>query len=106
MMPWKLVGCSHEVETPVTLSVVPEIDDLAANVSAPELEYRMPNLKAHCAVWISVDVSGPVSINKISVVPKDNRSMAGYVAGHCERHGGLVGFVQGGFRDSWTWSPI
>lgn len=79
---------------PVTYSVEePEQDGLTANLSALELEYRLPFLESYGDVSISVDVSGPVNINKMNLVPNDIRGMAGFVAIQCLRHGGMGGFV-------------
>ncbi|KAL9065289.1 MAG: hypothetical protein Q9161_008318 [Pseudevernia consocians] len=79
---------------PVTYSVEePEQDGLTANFSALELEYRLPFLESFGGVSISVDVSGPVDINKINVVPNDIRGMAAFVASQCLSRGGMGGFV-------------
>ena len=77
----------------VTYSIERETQDPAANISARDSKYRLPILQYHGGVWISVDIAGPVNINKINVVPNDIRGMAGYVANHCVRRGGVGGFV-------------
>ncbi|CAF9943015.1 MAG: hypothetical protein ALECFALPRED_010433 [Alectoria fallacina] len=81
------------------------MDGLAANVSALEVKYLLPFLEFFGGVSISVDVSGPVNINNINVVPNDIRGMVAYVANRClgvqrviggfvtKRIQGLVGYV-------------
>lgn len=77
---------------PITYSVEePEMDDLAANVTATE--YRLPFIEYFGDVSITVDVSGPVNINRLDVVPNDIRGMAAYVANQCLRRRGVGGFI-------------
>lgn len=79
---------------PVTYLVQePDINGLIANASALETGYRLPFLDSFGSVSISVDVSGPVNIDRISVVPNDIRGMAAYVANQCTGRGGLGGFI-------------
>ena len=79
---------------PVTYSVqVPDTDDLAANVSALEMGYELPFLEAYGSAWIAVDVSGPISLDKLNVVPNDIRGMAGWVARRCVGRDRVGGFV-------------
>ena len=79
---------------PVTYSVEePEMDGVRVNVSAPDTVYRLPFLEFFGDVAIAVDVSGPVDINQINVVPNDIRGMAGWVASQCIGRGGVGGFV-------------
>lgn len=79
---------------PVTYSVeVPDTDDLAANVSALEMGYELPFLEAYGSAWIAVDVSGPISIDKLTVVPNDIRGMAAWVARQCVGRDRVGGFV-------------
>ena len=76
---------------PVPYSVQePEIDDLAANVSSLGA-YELPFLTFKGGVSLSVDVSGPVDIDRISVIPNDLRGMAAWVAHKCVVQGGGVG---------------
>ena len=80
---------------PVPYSVEePEIDDLAANVSALGVGYEFPFLRFKGGVSLSVDVSGPVAIHTIGVIPNDLRGMAAWVAHKCVVQGrGVGGFV-------------
>lgn len=79
---------------PVTYSIEdPEMDDPAANVSVLTPGYRFPFLESFGGVSISADVSGPININRINVVPNHIRGMAGYVAMQCVARGGVGGFV-------------
>ena len=78
---------------PVTYSVEEPEDNLAANVSVLSPEYRLPFLESSGGVWIAVDVSGPVDINSINVVPNDIRGMAAYVANQCLGRGQVGGFI-------------
>ncbi|KAL9133137.1 MAG: hypothetical protein Q9175_005687 [Cornicularia normoerica] len=105
---FRAVGPLPQGRLPVTYSVEePEIDRFAVNVSSLELEhqeYRLPFLESYGSISIAVDVSGPVNIDRINVVPNDIRGMAACVANQClggDRVGGfitkeiqgLVGFV-------------
>lgn len=77
---------------PVTYSVEEAgSDGLAANVSAPE--YQLPFLESRGSVSIAIDVSGPVNIDTINVVPNDIRGMVAWVANECLGRRGLGGFV-------------
>ena len=79
---------------PVTYSIEePDTEGLTVNASAPEMRYRLPFLESFGDVSISVDVSGPVNLDRINVVPNDIRGMAGYVANQCLGRGGVGGFV-------------
>lgn len=79
---------------PVTYSVgVPEMDGLAANISTLASEYRLPFLEVHGGISLSVDVSGPINIDRINVVPNDIRGMAAYVANQCLGRNGEGGFI-------------
>ena len=79
---------------PVTYSVEePDTEGLAVNASALASRYRLPFLESFGGVSISVDVSGPVNIDRINVVPNDIRGMAAYVANRCLGRGGVGGFV-------------
>ena len=90
----KAAGLLPHGTMPVTYSIEePDIDSLAANVSALEVSYCLPFLEFYGGVSLSVDVSGPVNVDKIVVVPNDIRGMAAYVANQCLRHGGVGGFV-------------
>ena len=74
----------------------PELGPLAANVSSPELErheHQLPFTESFGDVSIAVDVSGPVEINRFTVVPNDIRGMAAYVASQCLGTAGWGGFV-------------
>ena len=88
--------------TPVTYFIGdPVLGPLAANVSSRELErqeYRLPFIEIFGGVSIAVDVSGPVDINKITVVPNDIRGMAAYVASQCLGIAGWGGFVTKGIQ--------
>ncbi|CAD6593131.1 MAG: hypothetical protein ASARMPRED_007079 [Alectoria sarmentosa] len=92
---FKAGGLLPQGTIPVTYSVEdPDMDGLAANVSALEVEYRLPFLESFGGVSISIDVSGPININNINVVPNDIRGMVAYVADQClgvQR--GIGGFV-------------
>ena len=68
-----------------------EIDDLAANVSALGVGYELPFLTFKGGVSLAVDVSGPVHIHRIRVIPNDLRGMAAWVAHKCVAQGGGVG---------------
>ena len=70
-----------------------DTDGLPANASALERAYRLPFLESFGGVSISIDVSGPVNIDRINVVPNDIRGMAAYVANQCPGRGGLGGFI-------------
>ena len=90
----KAGGLLPQGRLPVTYSVEgEEIDGLAVNVSALEADYHLPLLEYSGGAWLSVDVSGPVDINSINVVPNDIRGMAGYVASQCVGRHGVGGFV-------------
>lgn len=90
----RAAGLLPQGTLPVTYSVEePEADGLTVNVSALELEYRLPFLESFGDVSIAVDVSGPVDIDRINVVPNDIRGMAAYVAHQCLGRGGMGGFV-------------
>ena len=80
---------------PVPYSVEePEIDDLAANFSALGVGYGLPFLTFKGGVSLSIDVSGPVGIHTIGVIPNDFRGMAAWVAHKCVvQSGGVGGFV-------------
>ena len=79
---------------PVTYSIErPEGDGLAANFSALNLEYRLPFLELFGDVSISIDVSGPVNIDKLNVVPNDLRGMTAYVANQCLGRDRVGGFI-------------
>ncbi len=79
---------------PVTYSVgESDIDNLATNISVPQRNYQLPLLLFFGGVALGIDVSGPIQISEISVVPDDIRGMAGYVATHCVGRGGVGGFV-------------
>lgn len=89
----KAGGLLPQGTMPVTYSIEePDIDSLAANVSA-EVEYHLPFLDFYGGVSLSVDVSGPVHVGKMDVVPNDIRGMAAYVANQCLGRGGVGGFV-------------
>ena len=90
----KAAGLLPQGTMPVTYSVEePEGDGVAANFSALNLEYRLPILELWGGVSISADVSGPVNIDRINVVPNDIRGMAAYVANQCLGRGGVGGFI-------------
>ena len=77
---------------PVPYSVEePELYDLAANVSALGVGYELPFLIFKGGLSLSIDVSGPVGIHLISVIPDDLRGMAAWVAHKCVVQGGGVG---------------
>ena len=80
---------------PVPYSVEePESDDLAANFSALGVGYELPSLTFKGGVSLSIDVSGPVGIHEIGIIPNDLRGMAAWVAHKCVvQHGGIGGFV-------------
>ena len=80
---------------PVPYSVEePQIDDIAVNVSALGVGYELPFLTFKGGVSLSVDVSGPVDIHRIGVIPNDLRGMAAWVAHKCvAQSGGVGGFV-------------
>ena len=79
---------------PVSYSVeVPDTDELPASFSTLGLAYELPFLEAYGGVWIAVDVSGPVNIDKFNVVPDDIRGMAAWVARQCVERHGVGGFV-------------
>ena len=88
-------GLLPQGTVPVTYTVEePEMDDLALNVSALRMGYELPFLEFQGGVSLSVDVSGPLDIDRIAVAPNDIRGMAGWVARECVgRRGGLGGFV-------------
>ena len=78
---------------PVTYSVEePEMENHAANVSASDTVYSLPFLEIYAGIAISVDVSGPIDIKEIDVVPNDIRGMAAIVANQClgRQLGGFV----------------
>ena len=83
--------------TPVTYFIDdPDLGPFATNVSSPELgrrEHQLPFLESFGDVSIAVDVSGPVEINRFTVVPNDIRGMAAYVASQCLGTAGWGGFV-------------
>ena len=68
-----------------------EMDALAANVSTLGRGYELPFLTFKGGVSLSVDVSGPVDIHTIGVIPNDLRGMAAWVAHKCVAQGGGVG---------------
>ena len=79
---------------PVTYSIEePELLGHASNISAPEAEHQLPFLDSFGNVWISIDVSGPVDINRLDLVPNDIRGMAAYIAYQCVGRRGVGGFV-------------
>ena len=79
---------------PVTYSVEePELEGHAANVSTLGSGYSLPFLEIFDSIAISVDVSGPLDIKEINVVPNDIRGMAAFVANECLGRGRVGGFV-------------
>lgn len=77
---------------PITYSIEePEMNDLVANVSATA--YRIPFVEYFGDVTIAADVSGPIELDSIVIVPNDLRGMAAYVADQCIRHKGVGGFI-------------
>ena len=79
---------------PVTYSVqIPELEGRGPNVTAPPGGYSLPFLDIFAGIAISVDVSGPVDITEISLVPNDIRGMAAFVANQCLGQGRVGGFV-------------
>ena len=79
---------------PVTYSVgEPESDALGSNVSLTRPGFHLPFLEFYSGVSISVDVSGPINIEEINVVPNDIRGMAAYIADTCVRRSGVGGFI-------------
>ena len=87
-------GRLPEGTVPVTYSVgIPDLDGPAANVSASEEGYQLPFLIFYGSVGLSVDVSGPVNIDSINLVPNDIRGMAAYVAIQCLGRHGVGGFI-------------
>ena len=90
----RVAGLLPQGTLPVTYLVQEQdLDGLTANASALESGYRLPFLESFGGVSISVDVSGPVNIDRISVVPNDIRGMAAYVANQCIGRGRLGGFI-------------
>ena len=80
---------------PVPYSVEePEMNDAAANVSSLGRGYELPFLTFKGGVSLSIDVSGPVGIHTIGVIPNDFRGMAAWVAHKCVvQRGGMGGFI-------------
>ena len=90
----KAGGLLPQGTLPVTYSIKePQIDVLAANASVLDLEYRLPFLTMFGGVSLSIDLSGPVNMDKINVVPNDIRGMAAYVANQCVGRGRVGGFI-------------
>lgn len=85
----------HRGARPVPYSVEePEADALAANVSTLGVGYELPFLTFKGGVSLSIDVSGPVDIHTIGVIPNDLRGMAAWVAHKCVVEGrGVGGFI-------------
>lgn len=89
---FKAGGLLPQGTVPVTYSIEkPDINSVVANFS--EMEYHLPFLELYGGVSLSVDISGPVNIDRINVVPNDIRGMAAYVANQCLGRGGVGGFV-------------
>lgn len=73
-----------------------DLGPLASNVSSPELErheHQLPFTQSFGDISITVDICGPVEIDKFTVVPNDLRGMAAYVASQCLGTAGWGGFV-------------